>query len=138
MISSGQANDYGFVGPSFDWVGMSAQINYQVGDVLYIFDSSYDSQLAIGKGPELLAAANWNSVAGSILNTSFTRILAAQLKELDGSPCSVSHILGKLHRGVLEIKIKQVPIHDPHPTKYRLYSIVLQSLERTGATRQSK
>jgi hypothetical protein len=88
-ISSGQANQNGLVGPSFDWIGMSSNIQYQVGDVLYIFDSCYAGQLAVGAGPELLAAANWSPVAGSILNTSFTRILAAQLKKLDGSPCSV-------------------------------------------------
>jgi hypothetical protein len=103
--------------------------------VLYIFDSCYAGQLAVGDGPELLAAANWSSVAGSILDTSFTRILAAQLKILDGSPCSVSHLFGKIHRGVLYNNIVEVPIHVPHPTKE---SIILQKLEGTGETRQSK
>ena len=106
-----------------------------VGDVLYIFDLCYASQLAVGDGPELLAAANWSLVAGTILDTSFTRILAAQLKKLDGSPCSVSHLFGKIHRGVLDNNIVEVPIHVPHPTKD---SIILQKLEKTGETRQSK
>jgi hypothetical protein len=134
-ISSGQANQNGLVGPSFDWIGMSSNIQYQVGDVLYIFDSCYAGQLAVGDGPELLAAANWGSVARSILDTSFTRILAAQLKILDGSPCSVSHLFGKIHRGVLNNNIVGVPIHVPHPKKD---SIILQKLENAGEMRQSK
>src|SRR5271154_7566182 len=107
---------------------MSSNIQYQVGDVLYIFDSCYASRLAVGDGPELLAAANWSSAVSSILDTSFTRILAAQLKELDGDPCSVSQLFGKIHRGVLENKTAQVPIHVPHPTKD---SIIIQKLEKT-------
>jgi hypothetical protein len=114
---------------------VSGIIQFQVGDVLYIFNLCYTGQLAVGDRLELLAAANWSSVVGSILNTLFTRILAAQLKKLDGSPCSVSYLFGKIHRGVLDNNIVEVSIHVPHPTKD---SIILQKLENTGETRQSK
>jgi hypothetical protein len=121
--------------PSLDWNGASASIEYQVGDVLYIFDSCFASQVALGDGPELLAAANYNSIVGPLLDTSFTRVLVTQLKSLGGKPCSISHLFGKIHRGAIDNEITEVPIHVPHPTKD---SIILQKLEKTSEIRSSK
>jgi hypothetical protein len=108
--------------------------------VLYIFDPCCAGQLAFGDGPELLGAAGWDSSTGRELDTSFTRILAQELRELDGAPCSVAHIFAKIHRGAYENQIEQAPIYVPHATKS---SIILQKVEalsetKLGETRPTK
>ena len=85
-------------------------------------------------GPELVAASNWESQAGSALNTSFTKILTRELEHLDGSACSVAHIYAKLHREALKNNIAAPPIHVAHPTKA---SIILEKLG-SQAVRKSK
>ena len=114
---------------------MSSGIQYQVGDVLVILDSSYASQYAIFDGPEFLAIANRGSVTGSILDTSLTKELTAQLKLLGGSPCPISHLFGKIHRSAMDKNIVGVPLHIPRPKRD---SIILRKLENIDETRQSK
>jgi hypothetical protein len=134
MISRGRADANGLVTPFFDWHGAAATIALQTADVLYIFDSCFARQLAIGEGPELLAAANWSSTAGTLLDTSFTSILAAQLEILDGDPRSVSQIFALIHREALTNGLDKPPIHVAHPSKS---SIVLEKLQK-GPERKSK
>ncbi|KAI9745906.1 MAG: hypothetical protein M1818_000587 [Claussenomyces sp. TS43310] len=136
-LIAGRADEYGLVEPKFDWIAASLNLRHTGGDVLYIFDSYYDGQLPIGAGPEILAAAQWSSGAGSALNISFVTILAAELEILNGKPCSVFQLFGRILRKILEDDniISDPPIHVFHPNRN---STVLQRLENPAGVRKTK
>jgi hypothetical protein len=107
-------------GPKLYWPDVSRLINFQRGDVLYIFEPISASQIALKNGPEMIAFANPG--AASCRMDDFTE----KLKELGGVPWAVSHIYADMHRDALEGKLGAPPIHVAHPTKP---SIVLQRWE---------
>lgn len=106
---------------------MTALTSYSTDDVLYILDSCHASTVSLRRGPELLAAANWKSSAGAVLTTSFTKVLTDVLKQLDGKPCPVANIFGKIHREAMQSGIAEPPIHVAHPDKK---SIILERFQK--------
>jgi hypothetical protein len=78
------------------------------GDVLYILDASFSASAAIYDRPEMLLAASWGDIAGTNLQTSFTRIIN-ELKDLEGNPCLVVRIFTSIHWNTLSNIFKQAP-----------------------------
>jgi hypothetical protein len=107
-------------GPEVNWLDVSELVNFQLGDVLYIFEPIGASTMALKRGPEMLAFANEGAATCRL--DHFTD----KLVELQGVPWAVSHIYADMHRDALGGKIEAPPIYVAHPTKR---SIVLQRWE---------
>jgi hypothetical protein len=135
-VPSGQVDASGsLVEPYFAWQRGAGITLHQQADVLYVFDSCYASQIALGEGPELLAAANWASGAGDALRTSFTNVLADQLEKLGGKPQSVAQIFSLVHHNALVNEVDSPPIHIAHPSKE---SIILAKQEKQPERRSER
>jgi hypothetical protein len=64
-----------------------------------------------------------------------SKSLIAKLMKLDDTPCSVSYLFRRIHKGILNNNIAEVSVHVPHLTKD---GIILQSVKETGQKRESK
>lgn len=65
---------------------------------LCIFKACYAGSIADRNGPEVLASASWDAIAGAKFETSFMTILTRHLEKLNGAPMSVAQIDAAIYR----------------------------------------
>ncbi|OGM48065.1 hypothetical protein ABOM_002868 [Aspergillus bombycis] len=124
---AGRANAKGdLVGPRIDWRRISGAVDNIEGDVLYIFDCCSAASVAMGTGPETIAASGWEQAATDSLRFSFTQALIDTLNDLRGAPETAVGIYARLFRNAYQNQIGACPIHVP---KKGSPSITLQKLE---------
>lgn len=106
MSGSGDVDDQGrAIGPSIERSTLSTWLEGTKAETLYILDTRYAGSVALGDGPEFLAASSWASrtIAGS--DRCFMTTLAKTLGNLGGKALSVSEIFSILQRDARDNKI---------------------------------
>lgn len=118
-ITRGRLNTHGrLAGPVVDWYRLAGVVEAACsasgesgGDILYIFDCCSSGEAATYDGPEVVAAATWDAIAGATLNTSFTRVLIDELKALGGAAQTVAGIFAAMFRKTSQNQIDSPPVH---------------------------
>ncbi|KAL8899012.1 MAG: hypothetical protein Q9207_006408 [Kuettlingeria erythrocarpa] len=117
--------------PQLDWLSQRSVPDNAEGDTLFILDCCYATTAAIRKTEnEYLVAAATENIAGSAIQTSFTRRLIDRLVANNGTHQSVASIHASMisNMKATNTTMEKTPIHIAANTKP---TVILQRLART-------
>jgi hypothetical protein len=108
---SGAVNNTGALeGATANWTSSTSSLQVVEADVLHILDCCYAAQASKGFA-EVLAATSATELAGSDIDTSFTKALINELKAASSHIVTAAQIHGRLMRGMKPNGLQYTPYH---------------------------
>jgi hypothetical protein len=108
---SGAVNNTGALeGATANWTSSTSSLQVVEADVLHILDCCYVAQASKGFA-EVLAATSATELAGSDIDTSFTKALINELKAASSHIVTAAQIHGRLMRGMKPNGLQYTPYH---------------------------